>query len=69
MPHKLTRRQLAASLSASAALAAQTPSPPPLPQNPDEELKAARALVRQNLDQLAKFELPIATEPATLFKP
>lgn len=63
----MTRRQLAAALSAPALLA-QTPAPPPLPQNADEELSAAREQNRQISAQLAKFPLPMATEPATHFK-
>ncbi len=69
---KLTRRQLAAAVSASAVLLAQpaTAQPPaaPLPQNPDEELKAARDQNRQSAEQLAKFSLPMATEPAVHFQ-
>jgi hypothetical protein len=65
MSAKLTRRQLAA--VPAAALLAQTPNPP-IPQSPDEELKAAREQNRQIAEQLAKFPLPLATEPATHFK-
>jgi len=68
MPHKLTRRQLALTLSASPALLAQIPAPPPLPQNADEELKASRDQIAQSAQQLAKFDLPMATEPAAHFK-
>ena len=64
---EFTRRQLAAALSASALLA-QAPSTPPLPQNPDEELKAAKESIQRNGDQLAKFPLPMSTEPAVQFK-
>jgi hypothetical protein len=68
---KFTRREIATALSTSAALLAQTPSPPP-PQNaplsPDDELKAARESNRQNSEQLAKFPLPMSTEPAAHFK-
>jgi hypothetical protein len=68
---KFTRREIAAALSTSAALLAQAPSPPP-PQNaplsPDDELKAARESNRQNSEQLAKFPLPMSTEPAVHFK-
>ena len=67
MSSKITRRQLAAAVSASAALLAQ-PTPPPLPQNAEEELKAVRDQNQQNAAQLAKFELPMATEPAAHFK-
>jgi len=67
MSSKITRRQLAAAVSASATLLAQQ-APPPLPQNADEELKAVRDQNQQNAAQLAKFELPMATEPAAHFK-
>jgi len=70
---KLTRREIATALSVSSVLLGQTPaSPPPVPQNvtlsPDDELKAARDSIRQNSEQLAKFPLPMTTEPATRFK-
>jgi hypothetical protein len=67
MRTKLTRRQLAAAALSAPALLAQAPSPP-LPQSADEELKAARDQNRQVAEQLAKFPLPMATEPATHFK-
>jgi len=67
MARGFTRREIAAAIAASAAVAAQSPNPP-LPQNPDEELQAARALLHQNLEQIAKFPLPMATEPAVHFK-
>jgi hypothetical protein len=63
---KFTRRQLAAALSTSAVLLAQAPAP--LPSNPDEELKAVKDTIRQNSEQLAKVDLPMATEPAVHFK-
>jgi hypothetical protein len=64
---KFTRREIATALSASAVLRAQTPVGP-LPQNAEEELKAARDSLRQNSEQLAKFPLPMPTEPAVRFK-
>jgi hypothetical protein len=64
---KLTRRALGAVLSTSAALLAQSPGVP-LPANPDEELKAAKDTIQQNSAQLAKFDLPMATEPAVHFR-
>jgi hypothetical protein len=67
MATKLTRRQLAAVVVSAPVLLAQAP-PPPIPQNPDEELKAARDQNVQISGQLAKFPLPITTEPATHFK-
>jgi hypothetical protein len=69
---KFTRRELAAALSTSAVLLARPQAQPPaqaLPANPDDELKAARAQLRDNADQLSKFPLPMAAEPATTFKP
>jgi len=62
----LTRRQLAVALSTSAVLLAQAPAP--LPANPDEELKAAKDTIQKNSEQLAKFDLPMATEPAVHFR-
>jgi len=71
--HKLTRRELAAGLSASAVLlarpaTAQTPAAP-IPSNAAEELKASEAQLRETSDQLDKFPLPMSAEPATIFKP
>ncbi|MGA2878604.1 MAG: hypothetical protein ABSG13_06605 [Bryobacteraceae bacterium] len=67
---KFTRRELAAALSTSAVLLArpQAQTPPQAP-SPDDELKASRAQLRDNADQLDKFPLPMAAEPATAFKP
>jgi len=67
MQIKLTRREAALLLSASSAVLAQTPVPT-LPQNPDEEMKAARDSIRQNSEQLARFPLPMSTEPAVHFR-
>ena len=69
---KFTRRELAAALSTSAVFLArpqaQTP-PQALPVNADEDLKASRVQLRDSADQLDKFPLPMAAEPATTFKP
>jgi hypothetical protein len=65
---KLTRRQLTAALSTSAVLLASPQVAAP-PANPDDELKASRTQLRDNADQLDKFPLPMATEPATTFRP
>jgi len=59
-------------LSTSAVLLARPQTPTPtqaLPANPDEELRASRAQLRDNADQMDKFPLPMTAEPATIFKP
>ena len=69
---KFTRRELAAALGTSTVLLARPQAQPdaqPLPANPDEELKAVRAQLRDGADQLDKFPLPMSTEPATTFRP
>lgn len=63
---KLTRREVAAALSASAALRAQAPAP--APQNADQELKAAREAIGQNSAQLEKVPVPMSVEPAVHFR-
>ncbi|HLG95359.1 MAG TPA: hypothetical protein VKX49_03495 [Bryobacteraceae bacterium] len=68
MKAKFTRRQLALAALSMPAVAGQTPAPPPLPQTPDQELQAARSQNRQISEQLAKFPLPMTTEPAVHFK-
>ena len=70
MPVQFTRRQLAVAVAGSAALLGQTAQPPspPLPASPEEEIAAIRTQLRANSELLAKFDLPIATEPAAHFK-
>ncbi|HLK65597.1 MAG TPA: hypothetical protein VKU19_19300 [Bryobacteraceae bacterium] len=67
---KLTRRKLAQAMLAPVAVsaAAQTQAPPPLPANPDEELRAARDRIKTLSDALAKQTVPMDTEPALAFK-
>jgi hypothetical protein len=61
---KLTRRQLAAAVAAlpAARLPAQAPA------SGEDLLKQARAQVRRNAGQLSERQIPVATEPAFLFK-
>ena len=70
---KFTRRELAAGavhIGGSCWLGPKLNRPlPPLPANAEEELKAARAQLRDNAGQLDKFPLPMDAEPATTFKP
>jgi hypothetical protein len=61
---RLTRRQLAGAILATAAVA-QTP--PSAPSNPETELKAAREQNAHTAEVLAKVEVPIAVEPAFHF--
>jgi hypothetical protein len=62
---KLTRRQMAAVVSATALAQAQTPQPAAAPVN---ELQAARDRLKANRDAIAHFNLPISTEPAFRFQ-
>jgi hypothetical protein len=62
---KLTRRQLAAVVSAATIAHAQTPPPPAAPA---DDLQAARDRMKANSDLLAKQDVPSATEPAFRFQ-
>jgi hypothetical protein len=62
---KLTRRQLAAVVSATAISRAHAHAQA---QAPADELQAARERLKANSDLLAKLELPASTEPAFRFK-
>jgi hypothetical protein len=66
MSTRLTRRQLAASLLAATPLLAQAPAPQP--QSPDDAT-AARDKMKGNIEQIRKFDLPVATEPSFIFQP
>ncbi len=57
---KLTRRQLVIAAAAGSAAAVKAPAQT-TPQTPTDR-------VRQNADALAKFVIPITTEPAFQFK-
>jgi hypothetical protein len=61
---KLTRRQLAAMVSATALAEAQTAQPA---APPADELQAARDRMKANADALAHFQVPTSTEPAFRF--
>jgi hypothetical protein len=63
----LTRRSLLALAGASTALA-QTPTPAPDTAKPDPVAKA-REENRRGAETLAKFEVPMSTEPAFIFRP
>ncbi len=59
---KLTRRKLAAFVSATALSAQQTPTAPPAA--PDDLVQAARDRLRANAAAVAAVQLPMAAEPA-----
>ena len=65
---QFTRRELALGISAAAVAAAQAPATAPLPTNAEDELKAVKESFQQNMQQLAKFDLPMFVEPAVHFK-
>ena len=56
---KISRRALA-QLALAGAASAQQPAP--------DELNEARKQVQRNSETLLKYEIPMATEPAFLFK-
>jgi hypothetical protein len=64
---KLTRRELAAVVSATAmaTVPAQAQQPP---ANRVDELQTARDRMKANGDLLAQQQVPMATEPAFQFK-
>jgi hypothetical protein len=66
---KLSRRGILALAVASQAIA-QTPPPavPPTGTKPDP-LAAAREENRHSAEALANFDIPMATEPAFVFRP
>ena len=64
----MTRRKMAAAaLAPAAALLAQQPPAPPADQ-PADPLDRARRQIRSNAATLARFDLPMAAEPAFQFK-
>lgn len=65
---KLSRRGLLALAGASAGQAmAQVAQPPATPASPDLVAKA-RDENRQSAENLTKFEIPMSTEPAFVFR-
>jgi hypothetical protein len=69
---KLTRRQLAAAISATTISAtALSQAQPQSPQTtaPSDPLQAARDRLKANADILAKQAVPMSIEPAFRFQP
>jgi hypothetical protein len=64
----VTRRQVAIGIMTGTAALAQTPVPP-VPQTPEDELKAMQIQVRTNSETLGKVDVPQSTEPAFVFRP
>jgi len=62
---RLTRRQLAAMVSAAGIAQAQTE---PRAAAPADELQTARERLKANSDLLAQQQVPMSTEPAFQFK-
>jgi hypothetical protein len=70
---KLSRRDLLAMAGTGAVLAeaaaqAQNTPPAPAPETPEARLATAREDNRQSAERLAKFEIPITSEPAFFFR-
>ena len=65
---KVTRREWAAALAATAT-AARAQTQPGAPQTAAGLKAEASGEVRRDIGQLDKFPLPAATEPAFVFKP
>jgi hypothetical protein len=65
---KLTRRGWAAVLAGSAVPVLSQAPASQRKDSPDELLAEAKARVKRRAERLHKFPLPMATEPAFLFK-
>jgi hypothetical protein len=73
MNDKITRRRLAAAALGSAAFGSAaalhaTSKQVPAPAAPQDLTAAAKEQVRKYSETLAKFDLPMSTEPAFQFK-
>lgn len=68
MTNRLTRRDLLGAAAAVAAAIAPAAEAQNTTSSKDDDLKSARDTMANNSAQLAKVEVPIATEPAFLFR-
>lgn len=66
---KLSRRSFGRLLAASPLAAAAAAGPSPQAPSREEEFRAAGERRVANAQALAKFDLPMATEPAFVFRP
>jgi hypothetical protein len=67
LPSRMTRRQLAGAVLATAAVAQTPPPAPSSPKTPEAELQAAREQNQGAADSLAKLPVLVSTEPAFHF--
>jgi hypothetical protein len=65
---KFTRRKMAVAVFAPAALRSLHAQAPPAAAGPEDLDAEAREQVRKNAEAMAKFDLPLSTEPAFQFK-
>jgi hypothetical protein len=63
----MTRRELAAVLGSATSIATVRAQEAPASQ-PEDLNAAAKEQLRKNSETLSKFDLPMSTEPAFLFK-
>jgi hypothetical protein len=68
MNEKITRRRLAAAALSSAAALHAASTQAPAPAAPQDLNAAAKEQGRKYSETLAKFDLPMSTEPAFQFK-
>lgn len=57
---RITRRELAGTIAGAASARASSP--------PAEQVRKAREELRENTEAIAKYDLPMATEPAFAFR-
>ncbi|HZU24911.1 MAG TPA: hypothetical protein VFA04_05285 [Bryobacteraceae bacterium] len=70
MKSTLTRREAGLLLMTASAVSAQNPQTPhPGPGADEDPAAAVEQRRRESAEQLAKFKLPFATEPAFEFRP
>jgi hypothetical protein len=67
MGNRVTRRHVAATLLGSTSILAQAPPAQSKP-SPQDLLATAREQIRKNAKRLTGHEIPMATQPAFVFK-
>ena len=65
---KLSRRTILALAGAGAALAQTPAAPSGASASPADALEKAREENRRSAEDLAKFDIPMSTEPAFIFR-